>query len=88
MYFCSQTKNEKLCQKTVNLVQEKSKFRGKYFERLLNETFKSELKNIQIYKYTNYEDVFMTRKILNDGAKYFGPYPSVSAAREMINFQK
>lgn len=30
------------------------KFRGKYFERLLNETFKSELKNIQIYKNTNY----------------------------------
>lgn len=36
----------------------------------------------------DYPNVYMTRKILNDGAKYFGPYPSVTAAREMINFIK
>ena len=36
----------------------------------------------------DYPNVYMTRRILNDGAKYFGPYPSVTAAREMINFIK
>ena len=30
----------------------------------------------------------MTRRIQNDGAKYFGPYPNVSAAKEMVNFIK
>ena len=30
----------------------------------------------------------MTRRILNDGAKYFGPYASAGAAKEMIDFIK
>ena len=37
---------------------------------------------------SDYPGVFMTRRILNDGAKYFGPYPSVSNAKEMVNFIK
>ena len=36
----------------------------------------------------DYPNVYMTRKLLDDGSKYFGPYPSVTAAREMINFIK
>ena len=35
-----------------------------------------------------YPDVYMTRRILNDGAKYFGPYASAGAAKEMIDFIK
>ena len=52
------------------------------------------LKDDKTYPYicvnvkANYPNVFMTRRILNDGAKYFGPYPSSSAAKEMINFIK
>jgi excinuclease ABC subunit C len=52
------------------------------------------LKDDKTYPYicvdikSDYPNVFMTRKLLNNGAKYFGPYPSVSAAREMINFIK
>ena len=30
----------------------------------------------------------MTRKIQNDGAKYFGPYANVSSAKEMVSFIK
>ena len=30
--------------------------------------------------------VFLTRRILNDGAKYFGPYASVGSANEMLDF--
>ena len=30
--------------------------------------------------------VYITRKILNDKAKYYGPYPSVTSAREMLDF--
>lgn len=37
---------------------------------------------------SDYPNVFITRRVLNDGAKYFGPYPSSGAAREMINFIK
>lgn len=36
----------------------------------------------------DYPSIYMTRKILNDGAKYFGPYPSSSSAKEMIAFIK
>ena len=36
----------------------------------------------------DFPNVYMTRRILSDGSKYFGPYPSVTAAREMINFIK
>ena len=35
-----------------------------------------------------YPDVYMTRRILNDGAKYFGPYASAGSAKEMIEFIK
>ncbi len=37
---------------------------------------------------SDYPTVIMTRKILNDGAKYFGPYPNVGAAKEMVAFIK
>ena len=52
------------------------------------------LKDDKTYPYikvdvkSDYPGVFMTRRIQNDGAKYFGPYPNVSAAREMVNFIK
>lgn len=36
----------------------------------------------------DYPSIYMTRKILNDGAKYFGPYPSSGSAKEMIAFIK
>lgn len=42
------------------------------------------LKDDKTYPYikidikSDYPSVFMTRKIANDGAKYFGPYPSCS----------
>lgn len=32
--------------------------------------------------------VYITRRILNDGAKYFGPYANAGAAKEMIDFIK
>ncbi len=35
-----------------------------------------------------YPDVYITRRILNDGAKYFGPYASASSAKEMVDFIK
>ncbi len=43
---------------------------------------------IKIDMKSDYPSVFMTRKILNDGAKYFGPYASASSAKEMISFIK
>ena len=43
---------------------------------------------IKIDMKSDYPSVFMTRKIQNDGAKYFGPYPNVGAAKEMVNFIK
>lgn len=52
------------------------------------------LKDDKTYPYikvdvkSDYPGVFMTRRIQNDGAKYFGPYPNVSAAKEMLNFIK
>ena len=52
------------------------------------------LKDDKTYPYiridvkSKYPTVFMTRRILNDGAKYFGPYPSVGSAKEMISFIK
>lgn len=36
----------------------------------------------------DFPNIYMTRRIVSDGSKYFGPYPSVNAAREMINFIK
>lgn len=43
---------------------------------------------IKINTKADYPDVYITRKILNDGARYFGPYPNSGAAREMIDFIK
>lgn len=36
----------------------------------------------------DYPSVYMTRRITNDGSKYFGPYANPGAAKEMINFIK
>ena len=36
----------------------------------------------------DYPNIYLTRRILNDGAKYFGPYASAGAAKEMIDFIK
>ena len=43
---------------------------------------------IKIDMKSDYPSVFMTRRIQNDGAKYFGPYPNVTAAKEMVSFIK
>ena len=43
---------------------------------------------IKINVKSDYPDIYITRKILNDGAKYFGPYADVGAAKEMIDFIK
>ena len=43
---------------------------------------------IKINVKADFPDVYMTRKILNDGAKYFGPYPNSGAAKEMCEFIK
>ena len=52
------------------------------------------LKDDKTYPYikvnikAEYPDVYITRRILNDGAKYFGPYANSGAAKEMIEFIK
>ena len=52
------------------------------------------LKDDKTYPYirvdvkSKYPNVYMTRRLLNDGAKYFGPYPNVAGCKEMINFIK
>ena len=52
------------------------------------------LKDDKTYPYikidvkSEYPTVIMTRRILKDGAKYFGPYPSSGSCKEMINFIK
>ena len=52
------------------------------------------LKDDKTYPYikidikSDYPNVAITRKIINDGSKYFGPYPNPGAAREMVNFIK
>ena len=43
---------------------------------------------IKINVKADFPDIYITRKILNDGAKYFGPYPNASAAKEMVDFIK
>ena len=43
---------------------------------------------IKINVKDDYPMVYITRRILNDGAKYFGPYPSGGSAQEMIEFLK
>ncbi len=52
------------------------------------------LKDDKTYPYikidvkSDYPNIFYTRSIKNDGAKYFGPYANPYAAKEMINFIK
>ena len=43
---------------------------------------------IKINVKADFPDVYMTRRVLNDGAKYFGPYPNSGAAKEMCEFIK
>ena len=37
---------------------------------------------------SDFPNVTITRRILNDGAKYFGPYANSGSAKEMVNFIK
>ena len=52
------------------------------------------LKDDKTYPYikidvkSDYPGVFITRKLLNDGSKYFGPYANPGAAKEMLDFIK
>jgi len=43
---------------------------------------------IKVNTQADYPDVYVTRRILNDGAKYFGPYANSGAAKEMVDFIK
>lgn len=43
---------------------------------------------IKINVKDDFPSAYITRKILNDGAKYFGPYANAGAAKEMIDFIK
>ncbi len=43
---------------------------------------------IKVNVKADYPDIYITRRILNDGAKYFGPYASAGSAKEMIDFIK
>ncbi|OKZ66568.1 MAG: excinuclease ABC subunit C [Clostridium sp. 28_12] len=52
------------------------------------------LKDDKTYPYikvdvkSDYPNVVITRKIINDGSKYFGPYANPGAAKEMVDFIK
>ena len=52
------------------------------------------LKDDKTYPYikvnikAEYPDVYITRRILNDGAKYFGPYANSGSAKEMVEYIK
>jgi len=43
---------------------------------------------IKINIQSDYPDIYVTRRILNDGAKYFGPYVNSGSAKEMVDFIK
>lgn len=43
---------------------------------------------IKINVKAKFPDVYITRRVLNDGARYFGPYPNSGAAKEMVEFIK
>src|SRR5699024_6659679 len=43
---------------------------------------------IKVNVKAEFPDVYITRRILNDGAKYFGPYASAGSAKEMVEFIK
>ena len=52
------------------------------------------LKDDKTYPYikidvkSDYPNVFITRRVVNDGSKYFGPYANPGAAKEMVDFIK
>lgn len=52
------------------------------------------LKDDKTYPYikvdvkSDFPNVVITRRLINDGAKYFGPYANPGAAKEMVNFIK
>ena len=52
------------------------------------------LKDDKTYPYikidltSEYPGIYITRRIINDGSKYFGPYANPGAAKEMLNFIK
>lgn len=52
------------------------------------------LKDDKTYPYikidlaSDYPTVFITRRVIKDGSKYFGPYANPGAAKEMVNFIK
>ena len=52
------------------------------------------LKDDKTYPYikvdikSDYPGVFLTRRLVNDGSKYFGPYANPGSAKEMVNFIK
>lgn len=52
------------------------------------------LKDDKTYPYikidlaSDYPTVFITRRVVNDGSKYFGPYANPGAAKEMVSFIK
>ena len=52
------------------------------------------LKDDKTYPYikidlkSDFPGVFMTRRVINDGSKYFGPYANPGSAKEMIGFIK
>ena len=52
------------------------------------------LKDDKTYPYikvdvkSDYPNVVITRRIINDGSKYFGPYANPGAAKEMVDFIK
>ena len=52
------------------------------------------LKDDKTYPYikidlkSDYPGVFITRRVVNDGSKYFGPYANPGAAKEMLDFIK
>ncbi len=43
---------------------------------------------IKINVKAKFPDVYITRRVFNDGARYFGPYPNSGAAKEMVEFIK
>ena len=50
------------------------------------------LKDDKTYPYikidvkSDFPNVIITRRLINDGSKYFGPYANPGAAKEMVNF--
>ena len=52
------------------------------------------LKDDKTYPYikidvkSDFPNVFITRRVIKDGSKYFGPYANAGAAKEMLDFIK